>query len=527
MPNLRTISSAVPYQGKMTMLVKNHNVDDIMHAIVTKHNKHFSDYDKISEKFWAGNAKDTAKGLFNFLKKNVQYEIESDKKQTVKSPGAITNDLYGDCKHYASFINGVLHSLQRKGYPIGGLQYRYAGYDASNDGVHHVFAVMKDGTEEIWIDPVLSWFNYHKPYIVSQNAKIGFMPLYEISGFGNIFDDIKKGVKNTVKKVETAVRVNTANAQSAVRTNAANAQKAVQQAKKDVKQGAKNTVKKVAPVVLKVTGTAPRNAFLLLLKANAFNMAHRLYDFLHTSKANEDELRKKWESLGGNYSSLKSNIETGMKGYLARHKTSPAAYNKQNNFINGVNIATPQQAQHLLVFCFCFPYHIPGMTDSKPVQNRVGMDPASAAALMTAAATVIAIMSNILQKAKWSAEDKAKAEAAAEAGAQTLSNGAATTPNGGSFFTGDVLMPDGSTSGTLEASVQTNADGTKVVSIDSVTEPPGTPTGNSLSEQIKQGIDSAKNFVLENKMPLLFITGGVLLWKSGILTNANKPKRRK
>lgn len=53
---------------------------------------------------------------------------------------------------------------------------------------------------------------------------------------------------------------------------------------------------------LKKIGLAvPRNAFLLLVKLNAFHMAERVYKAI---KKNPKGLEKKWKGLGGNYKAL-------------------------------------------------------------------------------------------------------------------------------------------------------------------------------------------------------------------------------
>lgn len=483
------ISSYAPYYGVETTLVEDHSIPDIMRGIEQKHQKEKRVYDTFSEKFWRGSTDATCRYIFDFLMKNVRYEIESPEEQTVKSPGAIVGDRFGDCKHYASFANGVLASLQRKGYPVGTVTYRYAGYYPHSNDLHHVFSVVKNGGREIWIDPVIRRYNdKSKKYYVSKDVDI--MPLKEISGvpeMGNIFTDIKKGFNNTV----TAVT-----------------------------RGAQNTAKKVVPAVLKVGAATGRNAFLVLLKVNAFNIAHRLYDFSHRSSANAAEMAAKWKSLGGDPDSLKKNVTEGMNAYLSRHKQSMADYNKQKGFIYGM----PQPYQ---MFCFYFPYHMPGLSDGKQYKNAVGVDPATAATLMTAAAAIIAAMAPILKKAGWSEEDKKNAQNITNAGAAALSYGAATTTDGNTFGTGTATFPNGTSENLLTATVDTTADGTKMVTVKDT----GTlqeATGGSITETMKQWFDSAKSFVIENKLLVGGTIATILVIKSGILAGASTgTKKRK
>ncbi len=58
--------------------------------------------------------------------------------------------------------------------------------------------------------------------------------------------------------------------------------------------------------ILKKIALAPmRNAFLLLVKLNAFKFAEKLYKTLNTKEA---ALKSKWEKLGGNFGALKKVI---------------------------------------------------------------------------------------------------------------------------------------------------------------------------------------------------------------------------
>ena len=126
---------------------------------------------------------ETARNIWNFLKSNVPYYIESNNNQTLRSPSAIVA-LPGDCKSYALFANGVLDSLNRKGIFQVPLAFRFAGYKDSSKEPQHVFAVMYPGTKkEIWIDPVLARFNEKRQPSFYKDKKIK-MALIALSGVG-------------------------------------------------------------------------------------------------------------------------------------------------------------------------------------------------------------------------------------------------------------------------------------------------------------------------------------------------------
>lgn len=175
-------------EGKEKDVVMDQDVYDIITGMLRFHKKWAKEYDKICEIFWAGDVRNTAFRIWSFLKDQIPYRLESDRMQTVKSPGAIL--LYDkmpggtDCKHYSLFAAGVLDALKRKGYPVKWV-YRYVSYKYDDPTVHHVFVVAKDGNTEYWIDPVLNKFNDRsKKYYYYIDKKPKSM-LAEISGIGD------------------------------------------------------------------------------------------------------------------------------------------------------------------------------------------------------------------------------------------------------------------------------------------------------------------------------------------------------
>jgi hypothetical protein len=174
--NIRTISNSLPAPvGNSVVIEENQSVYDIMGLIAYMHKKNAKYYDKIAGNFWGGDVDSTSANLWEFCKKNIPYEVETEERQTVKSPQRILSDasrgIGHDCKHYASFIGGVLDALKRQGYSIN-WTYRFASYKAFDSIPGHVFVVVKDGSNEIWIDPVLDYFDEHRPYTFHLDRKI-------------------------------------------------------------------------------------------------------------------------------------------------------------------------------------------------------------------------------------------------------------------------------------------------------------------------------------------------------------------
>ena len=171
------------YKGHKVNVLPNQNVEDIMAELIAAHKEYAPLYDKISEHFDQTDPVATARYLFAFLKKNVNYKVEPETLQTVKAPQAILAQKHGDCKHYASFINGVLASLKRNHkYPYK-LFFRFANYTPDTVIPQHVFSVMEYQGHEYWIDPVLDDFDEKKRYINKVDKKADIM-LQRVSGVG-------------------------------------------------------------------------------------------------------------------------------------------------------------------------------------------------------------------------------------------------------------------------------------------------------------------------------------------------------
>jgi hypothetical protein len=276
------IQKLTPVQGLNRVLKVNQNVSDIISGILLTHNKWRNDYDVISENFNASSSELIGKKIFDFLKNNTFYVIESDNAQTLRSPAAIlklgSDKKIGlDCKSYSLFIGGILDSLNRKGKKIQWC-YRFASYRFMDKLPHHVFIVINPGKNEIWVDPVLPSFNQKKQYFYKIDKKPKKMALIQVSGIGR-----RKKTKQERK-----------------------------QRRQEIKKNIKEKIKKRGKLLLKFNpATVPaRNAFLLLVKLNVFNLASRL-NLLIQKEPNK--LKKFWENIGGTWTNLVRNIGIGAK----------------------------------------------------------------------------------------------------------------------------------------------------------------------------------------------------------------------
>jgi len=177
------LQKLAPFTNFKKVLIEDQNTGDIIKGILDNHDNYESEYDKISEMFIGDNEIETANNIFKFLKNNVPYYIEPIEKQTLRSPSAIISIKEGaDCKSYASFINGIMSSLNRKGIFRVPLAYRFASYRYDTKEPQHVFAVLYPNTKnEVWVDPVLNKFDQRKEPVYIKDKKIK-MALIAMSG---------------------------------------------------------------------------------------------------------------------------------------------------------------------------------------------------------------------------------------------------------------------------------------------------------------------------------------------------------
>lgn len=267
-----------PYKHNETVLSSNQSAGDIINAMLAYHDLYKSEYDKLAPQFLATSDFGVGKKIFNFLKKNTTYKVESDKKQYIKSPAAILYSGSNDCKNYALFAGGILSALNRK-YKSGvNWCYRYASYNILDKIPQHVFVVINPGTSnEIWVDPVLKTYNerVQPTYIIDKKVKD--MALIALSGVGDAIGkktkaERKENRKQKIKKITNAIKTG-------------------------VKVGLK-------------VGVAPaRNAFLALTKVNFRSLATNLNNGIKSGK--REQIEKFWTNLGGNASALIKSIEVG------------------------------------------------------------------------------------------------------------------------------------------------------------------------------------------------------------------------
>lgn len=182
MPSIQQVRDQLPpFRNEKVLIRQRQGTDDIIKEIIKTHSLYETDYDRIYPLFDTGNIYNTCNAIWNFLKYNLVYNEESGEEQSVKSPSAILHQNENiDCKHYSLFAGGVLDAIRVNEKDPWTWCYRFATDKRNTYEPTHVFVVVFDGKREIWIDPCMASFDYHKKweYFIDKQP----MSLVRISG---------------------------------------------------------------------------------------------------------------------------------------------------------------------------------------------------------------------------------------------------------------------------------------------------------------------------------------------------------
>ena len=109
------------------LLVQDALNNDIIQAIHNLYKTGLLQTRDYAKNFKAGSRMQTAKNVWDFMKRKITYKRDPNHKQMIRLPNRFVNDADGDCKSFALFAASILGNL---GMPV---TFRYAGYrDDSN-----------------------------------------------------------------------------------------------------------------------------------------------------------------------------------------------------------------------------------------------------------------------------------------------------------------------------------------------------------------------------------------------------------
>jgi hypothetical protein len=185
--------------GTNTLEFSNAKNYDIIKTLHKNYPRAVQQMAKHAPKFKGRNTTETARNIYNFLKKEITYKADPEEAQLVKIPGRLVADKVGDCKSYSLFTAAVLGAL---GKPVN---FRYASYTNSTTPSHVYTTTKNEQGKEIIIDAVYNRFNAEQTPTYTINKK---MKVYTLSGLngghplnGIDWEKVKKDIVSKGGKV--------------------------------------------------------------------------------------------------------------------------------------------------------------------------------------------------------------------------------------------------------------------------------------------------------------------------------------
>ena len=152
--------------------IKNGNVIETVESCIDIIGSHFREVEELASMLQGESLKETCRNIFNFSYTYLQYHKDDDGTEQLRTPsrswldGQIKFKQKGrksagiDCDDYSIFVGSLLKCL---GIPF---KLRITKYDGKKN-FQHIYVIVPavgDSEGEIVIDPVLSKFDYQKPY---------------------------------------------------------------------------------------------------------------------------------------------------------------------------------------------------------------------------------------------------------------------------------------------------------------------------------------------------------------------------
>nr|WP_321453114.1 hypothetical protein [uncultured Carboxylicivirga sp.] len=152
--------------------IKNGNVIETVESCIDIIGTHFREVEELASMLQGNSLKESCRNIFNFSYNYLQYHKDDDGTEQLRTPsrswldGQIKfkqrgkSDAGIDCDDYSIFVGSLLKCL---GIPF---KLRITKYDGKKN-FQHIYVIVPavgDSEDEIVIDPVLSKFDYQKPY---------------------------------------------------------------------------------------------------------------------------------------------------------------------------------------------------------------------------------------------------------------------------------------------------------------------------------------------------------------------------
>lgn len=333
----------LPFDNNLILRHSNAITGNIVTVLNNCVSKSVKDTAKISQNFKDATVYASAFKIWSFVRQNIVYKKDDDGKQIIKFPGALwaQRTTGGDCKSMSLFVSGLLFNLGAEN-----VRLRYVSYN-NNPTPTHVYTVFNYQGRIVPVDTVIETFDYEKNFTYKYDYPMDVLTLSGINGNETV-DQLKKALmrvrpgslcagllrKQIARELGNVLPKTDIN--PIMRTNYANRLRAhilyheknnklgvcyqlIKREYSDLlndnvtggisgigrkKGGFFDKLKKGAK---KIALAPSRNAFLTAVSINIFGLASRI------KKANQQKIKKFWESFGGNYDKLKNTVEKGAK----------------------------------------------------------------------------------------------------------------------------------------------------------------------------------------------------------------------
>ena len=170
-------------EHKDTIINRQGKTKDIMQAVVDCYNSDYSQVQELADNLPGNDTLSRCRSVFDFVDKNIKYQIDPLQKQWIRTPARLWSDGEGDCKSFSIFICSCLRCM---GIPH---LFRFAAYEGNSDPTHVYAVAIDESGKEIIVDPVYrdengkAVFNKECPYTKKIDMK-GTTEISRLSGPG-------------------------------------------------------------------------------------------------------------------------------------------------------------------------------------------------------------------------------------------------------------------------------------------------------------------------------------------------------
>ena len=170
-------------EHKDTIINRQGKTKDIMQAVVDCYNSDYTQVQELADNLPGNDTLSRCRAVFDFVDKNIKYQIDPLQKQWIRTPARLWSDGEGDCKSFSIFICSCLRCM---GIPH---LFRFAAYEGNSDPTHVYAVAIDESGKEIIVDPVYrdengkAVFNKECPYTKKIDMK-GTTEISRLSGPG-------------------------------------------------------------------------------------------------------------------------------------------------------------------------------------------------------------------------------------------------------------------------------------------------------------------------------------------------------